>query len=81
MLGFWLKGNGYNNPSGYTYYSYLNSQINNPDGYKHCSWARIDDVVMMGFEDLYGLGDRVRKCLAEFTANCISYLYFRATGL
>jgi hypothetical protein len=59
VLGFFVNADGYEINNYYTWWSYNTSKIVNSDGYKHTSWARVNGVVMMGFEDLYGLGDKV----------------------
>lgn len=58
-MGFFVNSDGYEVNPYYTFWSYNTSKIVNPDGYKHTAWARVNGVVMMGFEDLYGLGDKV----------------------
>lgn len=56
-IGFWVTANGYNNPDGHTYYS-IDSL--NPDGERHIAVVGdpANEQVVIGFEDLYGLGDR-----------------------
>jgi hypothetical protein len=71
-IGFWLKADGYNSKSGYTYYT-IDSL--NPDGYRHV--AMIADVMssrlVLGVEDLYNLGDKdYNDIVFTFTATPFS---------
>ncbi|SNW62956.1 Domain of unknown function (DUF4114) [Orpheovirus IHUMI-LCC2] len=62
-MGFWVKANGYNNPNtNDIWYSVRNSFINNNDGKDHIARVRVptngeSSVIILGFEDLNGLGD------------------------
>jgi hypothetical protein len=56
-VGFWLKGNGFNNPLGHTYYT-LDQY--NPDGLRHMAlvFDTVSQKLIIGIEDLYNLGDQ-----------------------
>jgi len=56
-IGFWLRGNGYDDPGGYTYYS-LDQY--NPDGKRHVAVMAdtLNERVVVGIEDLFNLGDK-----------------------
>jgi hypothetical protein len=56
-IGFWLQGNGFNDPNGHTYYTLDHL---NPDGFRHVAMIAdpVNERVVMGFEDLYNLGDQ-----------------------
>lgn len=57
-IGFYIIANGFKKPNNYKYYSVMNNVTRNPDGKRHMSIVTIDGVVVIGFEDLYDLGDR-----------------------
>jgi hypothetical protein len=56
-IGFWLQGNGYNDPNGHTYYTL--DQFN-PDGKRHVAIMAdvLNERIVLGIEDLFNLGDR-----------------------
>jgi hypothetical protein len=56
-IGFWLQGNGYNDPNGHTYYTI--DQFN-PDGMRHVAVMAdvLNERIVLGIEDLFNLGDR-----------------------
>lgn len=56
-IGFWLQGNGFNDPNGHTYYTLDHL---NPDGFRHVAMIAdpVNERLVMGFEDLYNLGDQ-----------------------
>lgn len=55
-IGFWVTANGYNQPNGNTYYSIDHL---NPDNERHIAmyFDETSGQVVIGFEDLYNLGD------------------------
>ncbi len=61
IVGFWILSDGYPNPDGKnTYFSMNGTTLYNPDGYRHTVWAKLkdfNDIVLIGFEDLWNLGD------------------------
>lgn len=56
-IGFWLQGNGYNDPNGHTYYT-LDQY--NPDGERHVAVIAdvVNEQIVLGVEDLFNLGDQ-----------------------
>jgi len=56
-IGFWLQGNGFNDPNGHTYYT-LDQY--NPDGERHVAVIAdtVNEQIVLGVEDLYNLGDQ-----------------------
>ena len=56
-IGFWLQGNGYNDPNGYKYYT-LDQY--NPDGERHVAIMAdvLNERVVLGIEDMFNLGDQ-----------------------
>jgi hypothetical protein len=64
VVGFWIVSDGYPNPSArnsnFTYYSINTTGVYNKDLYYHAGWAKLkdfNDIVLIGFEDLWELGD------------------------
>jgi len=63
VVGFWIIADGYPNPDNkYTWKSIHNTtNVNNADNKRHTVWAQLADfnnIVLIGFEDLYDLGDQ-----------------------
>ncbi|MCG6943174.1 MAG: DUF4114 domain-containing protein [Thiohalocapsa sp.] len=56
-IGFWLKGNGFVDPNGYTYYTLDHL---NPDDFRHVAMIadEASERVVLGIEDMYNLGDQ-----------------------
>jgi hypothetical protein len=73
-IGFWLQGNGFNDPNGYTYYTLDHL---NPDGLRHVAMiADLDNErIVLGVEDLFNLGDQdFNDIVFTFTASPFSAL-------
>jgi hypothetical protein len=60
QVGFWIKSDGYVDSNGQVYYSVHNTStpVKSPDGYRHTAWVGTNGVILIGFEDLYNLGDK-----------------------
>ncbi|MBK1630595.1 hypothetical protein CKO31_07520 [Thiohalocapsa halophila] len=56
-IGFWLKGNGFADPNGHTYYTLDHL---NPDGFRHVAMINdaVNEQIVLGVEDLFNLGDQ-----------------------
>jgi hypothetical protein len=58
IIGFWVRADGYSNPNNAdTWASYTTDVLTNVDGCRHIAWTKINGQVVIGFEDLRGLGD------------------------
>lgn len=59
VIGFWVRADGFNNANSPDFWvSYTTDVLTNRDGQRHIAWTKIDNRVIVGFEDLNNLGDK-----------------------